>query len=59
VNTAVIAGIAVWFFIGLLHAIGDAPMGFMPQRVMVITTIVSLIALPAASVAGAYVYKEV
>ena len=59
VNTAVIAGLAVWFFIGLLHAIGDAPMGFMPQRVMVIGTIVSLIALSVASVAGAYVYKEV
>jgi hypothetical protein len=58
VNTAVIAGLAVWFFIGLLHAIGDAPMGFMPQRVMVIGTIVSLIALSVASVAGAYVYKE-
>jgi hypothetical protein len=58
VKTAVIAGVAVWFFIGLLNTISQAPMGFMPQRVMVIGTIVSLIALSVASVAGAYPYKE-
>src|SRR6058998_130708 len=30
-KTAVIAGLAVWFFIGLLHALSEAPMGMMPQ----------------------------
>ena len=59
VRTAVIAGVAVWFFVGLLHAIGEAPMGFMPQRVMVITTIVMLVEYAVAGAAGAYVYKEV
>ena len=58
VKTAVIAGLAVWFFVGLLHAIGESPMGFMPERLMVIGTCVALVALPVATVGGAYVYKE-
>src|SRR5438132_6149375 len=37
-KTAVIAGLAVWFFVGLLHAVGDAPMGLMPARLMTIGT---------------------
>jgi hypothetical protein len=57
-KTAVIAGVAVWFFIGLLHAIAEAPMGFMPQRVMMIGTIVALVQYAVASAVGAYVYKE-
>src|SRR5438128_4107268 len=59
VKTAVIAGLAVWFFVGLLHAIGESPMGLMPERLMVIGTCVALVALPVATVVGAYVYKEV
>src|SRR5437899_9931568 len=31
-RSAVIAGVAVWFFVGLLHALGEAPMALMPQR---------------------------
>ncbi|HMH82927.1 MAG TPA: hypothetical protein VK531_08660 [Gemmatimonadales bacterium] len=58
VKTAVIAGLAVWFFVGLVHAIGEAPMGFMPQSLMTIGTCVALVALPVATVVGAYVYKE-
>src|SRR5207244_971100 len=57
-KTAVIAGLAVWFFVGLLHAVGDAPMGLMPARLMTIGTVVALILMPAATVVGAYVYKE-
>ena len=57
-KTAVIAGLAVWFFVGLLHAIGESPMGFMPQRLMTIGTCVALISIPLATVVGAYVYKE-
>ena len=57
-KTAVIAGLALWVYIGLLHAIAEAPMGMMPQRVMTIGTIVALIALPVAGAVGAYVYKE-
>src|SRR5437764_13776061 len=57
-KTAVVAGVAVWFFVGLLHALGEAPMGFMPQRLMTIGTCVALISIPLATVVGAYVYKE-
>jgi len=57
-KTAVIAGLAVWFFVGLLHAVGDAPMGLMPARLMTIGTVVALILMPVATVVGAYLYKE-
>ncbi len=52
VGTAVIAGVAVWFFIGLLHALGEAPMQLMPQRLYTLTTCVALIQLPVATVVG-------
>ena len=58
-KTAVIAGLALWVFIGLLHAIAEAPMAMMPQRVMMIGTIVALIQLPVAGAVGASIYKEV
>ncbi len=58
VGTAVIAGVAVWFFIGLLHALGEAPMQLMPQRLYTLTTCVALIQLPVATVVGAYLYTE-
>jgi len=58
VKTAVIAGLAVWFFVGLVHQIGESPMGLMPQRLMTIGTCVALISIPLATVVGAYVYKE-
>ena len=58
-KTAVIAGLALWVYIGLLHAIAEAPMGMMPQRVTTIGTIVALIALPVAGAVGASIYKEV
>jgi hypothetical protein len=57
-GTAVKAGIFVWVIAGLLHAIGEAPMGLMPSRLYTIGTIVSLIALPLAAVAGARFYQE-
>src|SRR2546430_6136906 len=31
-KTAVIAGVVVWVFVGLLHALGEAPMGLFPQE---------------------------
>ncbi|HEX4599953.1 MAG TPA: hypothetical protein VH116_01070 [Gemmatimonadales bacterium] len=57
-KTAVLAGLALWVFIGLLQALSQAPMGFMPQRVMMIGVIVALINLPLAGAVGAYFYKE-
>src|SRR5256714_12437130 len=58
-KTAVIAGLAVWFFVGLLHAIGESPIGFMPQRLLMIGTCVALVSLPVATVAGGVVHEEV
>jgi hypothetical protein len=57
-KTAVIAGLALWFFVGLLHALGEAPMGVFPQRLYTIGVVVYLIQAPLAAVVGAYVYKE-
>jgi hypothetical protein len=58
-STAVKAGLYVWVLVGLLHAIGEAPMGLMPQRLYVIGTLVALVAFPLAAVAGAKFYREV
>jgi hypothetical protein len=38
--TAVKAGIFVWVIAGLLHAIGEAPMGLLPMRLYTIGTLV-------------------
>ena len=58
-KTAVIAGVAVWFFVGLLHALGEAPMGLFPQKMYTVGTIVALVQYAVAGAVGAYVYKEV
>ncbi|MFL5404080.1 MAG: hypothetical protein ACJ8BF_14850 [Gemmatimonadales bacterium] len=58
-GTAVKAGIFAWILVGLLHSIGEAPMGLMPQRLYVIGTLVALIEFPLAAVAGAKFYREV
>ena len=58
-RTAVIAGVAVWFFIGLLHAIGEAPMGLFPQKIYTVGTIVALVQYAVAGAVGASVYREV
>src|SRR6201984_1026702 len=57
-RTAVIAGVAVWFFVGLLHAIGEAPMGLLPQQVYTVGTVIALVQYAVAGAVGAYVYKE-
>ena len=57
-KTAVIAGLCVWFLIGLMHAIGEAPMGLFPQKMYTLGTIVALIQIPVAGVVGASIYKE-
>ena len=57
-STAVKAGIFVWVLIGLLHAIGEAPLGLLPMRLYTLGTIVGLIEFPLAAVAGARFYRE-
>jgi len=39
-QTGVIAGLAVWFFISFLHALGEAPMQLFPQRLYTIGVVV-------------------
>jgi hypothetical protein len=57
-GTAVHAGLIIWIIAGLLHAIGEAPLGLLPQRLYTIGTLVGLVALPIAAVAGAKFYRE-
>ena len=57
-QTALIAGFAVWFFIALLHGVGEAPMGLLPQRLYVLGAVVALVQYPVAAALGAYFYKE-
>lgn len=57
-RTGVIAGLAVWFFIAFLHALGEAPMQLFPQRLYTIGVLVALVQLPLAAAVGAYLYKE-
>jgi len=57
-RTAVYAGVATWLVIAFLHAMAEAPMGLFPQRLYVVTTLVSLVCVPLAAAAGAWQYKE-
>ena len=57
-KTAVTAGLAMWVLFGLLHTLSEAPMGLFPQRLMVISTIATLIYWPIAAAAGAKFYTE-
>ena|SRR5712691_1447690 len=57
-QTAVIAGLALWFFIAFLHTLGEAPLQLFPHRLYVIGTVVALVEYPVAAAVGAYAYKE-
>jgi hypothetical protein len=57
-NTAIRAGVVAWAIAVFLPNLGNYPLGLFPARLLVITTLVSLIELPLATVVGAWVYKE-
>ena len=57
-KTAVIAGLLMWVIAGLLHALGEAPMGMAPHQVYTIGTLISFVQLPLAALAGAKFYTE-
>lgn len=57
-RTAVHAGFIMWVIAGLLHTVGEAPIGFLPARLYVMATLVGLVVLPIAAVAGAKFYRE-
>lgn len=57
-KAAIHAGVIAWVLIGLLHAVGEAPLQLFPTRLMMIGTLVALVTIPLATVAGAKFYKE-
>lgn len=57
-RTAIKAGLVSWVVSGLFHVLFEAPMGMMPQNLMVIVTLVVLVQQPLAAMAGARFYTE-
>jgi hypothetical protein len=58
VKTAASCGFFYWVFAYALCNVGFGAMGFVPLRMLVIGTLVGLVELILASIAGAAVYKE-
>ncbi len=57
-NTAIRAGLAVWAIAVFLPNLGNYPLGLFPTRLLVISTIVALVEIVVATLAGAWLYKE-
>jgi hypothetical protein len=57
-KTAAITGFGYWVFGYALPNFGYSAMGLFPTRLLVIGTIVGLVELLAASLCGAWLYKE-
>ncbi len=57
-GTAVLVGLAVWFFAYLYGSIGMVTLGIFPAGVTAVATIWGLAEVLIASVAGAWVYVE-
>ncbi len=57
-GTAMLAGLAAWFLVFLMHSIGEAPLDLFPLRLYVIITLVGALQMALAGVAGGWVYQE-
>lgn len=57
-KTAAYAGLAVWFLLGPLHAMGEVPVGLLPTNLYTINIVGALIFMPLAAVVGAWPYQE-
>jgi len=57
-KTAMIAGIAVWFFSRFLGAVGEMNMGMASQKMILTGLLWGLVELVIATIAGAWAYKE-
>ena len=57
-STAIRAGFAAWGFAVFLSNLGMYPMGLFPTRLLVIGSLVALVEIVVATLAGALVYKE-
>lgn len=56
--TAAWGGLFVWVLVAFLHTLGEAPMGLWPSSLLWISTVVAVVYVPLAAVAGAWAYKE-
>jgi hypothetical protein len=57
-GTAVITGVAVWFFAYLYSGVGTTLMSFLPAGLTTLTLAWGLVEIVLAAVAGAWVYRE-
>jgi hypothetical protein len=57
-RTAVRAGLATWAFAVFLANLANYPLGLLPARLLVITSIVALVEVVVATLVGAWLYKE-
>ncbi len=57
-KTAVLTGFVLWVIGYALPSFGFSAMGLLPKRLLLIGTIVGLLEVTLASVAGAWLYKE-
>ena len=57
-STAVRAGLVAWAVAVFLPNVSNYPLGLFPARLLVIATLVALIEIPVATLAGAWLYKE-
>jgi hypothetical protein len=58
VTTAIYAGLATWVLAYVVGNLALAIAGLIPASILWTTTIVGLIAVPVATVVGAYLYQE-
>jgi hypothetical protein len=57
-KTAIIAGVAVWYFSRFLGAIGEMNMGMASQKMIMTGLVWGLVEIVIATVVGAWLYKE-
>jgi hypothetical protein len=57
-KTAIIAGLALWFFVWLWVHLSMSPMGLFPTSLILITLIWGFFEVPIATLFGAWIYKE-
>lgn len=57
-RTAVLAGLAVWFFVSLWPAICFSLSAMFPTSLLMTSVVWRLVEIPLASLAGAWLYKE-
>jgi hypothetical protein len=57
-KTAFWAGVIMWVIAVLLRELGEAPFGVVPLRLYFVGTVVGLVLMPVAAVAGARFYNE-